>query len=55
MDTWKVNESKVQEGVVKQKLTFDQLLNKYTKAVPKNQPLKKETKVTSASRQTCIS
>ena len=31
---WKVNESMVQEGVVKQKLTFDQLLNKYAKVVP---------------------
>jgi len=41
VDTWKVNESKVQEGVMKQKLTFDQLLNKYTKAVPKDRPLKK--------------
>ena len=35
-----MNESKVQEGVVKQKLTFDQLLNKYTKAVPKDRSLK---------------
>ena len=38
---WKVNESMVQEGVVKQKLTFDQLLNKYAKAVPKDRSLKK--------------
>ena len=35
-----MNESKVQ-GVVKQKLTFDQLLNKYTKAIPKDRSLKK--------------
>ena len=41
VDTWKVNESKVQEGVGKQKLTFDRLLNKYAKAVPKDQLLKK--------------
>ena len=41
VDTWKVNESKVQEGVVKQKLTFDQLLNKYAKAIPKDRSLKK--------------
>ena len=38
--TWNVNESKVQGGVVKQKITFDQLLNKYTKAVPKDRSLK---------------
>ena len=38
--TWNVNESKVQGGVVKQKLTFDQLLNKYTKAIPKDWTLK---------------
>ena len=36
-----MNESKVQEGVVKQKLTFDQLLNKYAKVVPKDRSLKK--------------
>ena len=41
VDTWKVNESKVQEGVVKQKLTFDQLLNKYAKTIPKDRSLKK--------------
>ena len=41
--TWKVNESKVRGKVEKQKLTFDQLLNKYTKAVPKDRPLKKES------------
>ena len=40
--TWNVNESKVQGGVVKQKITFDQLLNKYTKAVPKDRSLKKK-------------
>ena len=39
--TWKVNESKVQGKLEKQKLTFDQLLNKYTKVVPKDRPLKK--------------
>ena len=44
VDTWKVNESKVQEGVVKQKLTFDQLLNKYAKAVLKDRPLKTRTR-----------
>ena len=32
----------MQEKVEKWKLTFDQLLNKYTKAVPKDRPLKKE-------------
>ena len=36
-----MNESKVQEGVAKQKLTFDQLLKKYAKAVPKDRSLKK--------------
>ena len=41
MGTWKVNESKVQRKLEKQKLTFDQLLNKYTKFVPKDRPLKK--------------
>ena len=40
--TWKVNEPKVQRKLEKQKLTFDQLLNKYTKVVPKDRPLKKE-------------
>ena len=39
--TWKVYKSKVQGGVTKHKPTFDQLLNKYTKAVPKDRPLKK--------------
>jgi len=39
--TWKVNESKVRRKLEKQKLTFDQLLNKYTKVVPKDRPLKK--------------
>ena len=42
VDTWKSNESKVQEKVTKQKVTFDQLMNKYTKAVPKDRPQKKE-------------
>ena len=36
-----MNESKVQEGVVKQKVTFDQLLNKYAKTIPKDRSLKK--------------
>ena len=40
--TRKVNESKVHESFTKQKLTFAQLLNKYTKVVPKDRPLKKE-------------
>ena len=40
--TQKVNESKLQGSFTKQKLTFAQLLNKYTKAVPKDRPLKKE-------------
>jgi len=38
--TWKVNKSKAQ-GVAKQKLTFDKLLNKHTKTVSKDRPLKK--------------
>ena len=37
---WKVNESRVWERVVKQKSTFDQLLNKYTKAISKDRPVK---------------
>ena len=40
--TRKVNESKVHGSFTKQKLYFAQLLNKYTKAVPKDRPLKKE-------------
>ena len=40
--TRKVNKSKVQGSSTKQKLTFAQLLHKYTKAVPKDRPLKKE-------------
>ena len=39
--TRKVNESKVRGSFTKKKLTFAQLLNKYTKAVPKDRPLKK--------------
>jgi len=39
---WKVNELKVQGKVVNKRPTFDQLLNKYKKAVPKNRPLKKK-------------
>ena len=39
----KVNESKVQGSFTKQKVTFAQLLNKYTKAIPKDRPLKKES------------
>ena len=42
--TWKANESKVQGGVAKHKPSFDQLLNKYTKAVAKDRPLKKISK-----------
>ena len=39
--TCKVNESRVRERVVKQKPTFDQLLNKYKKDIPKDRPVKK--------------
>jgi len=39
-----MNESKVQRRFVKQKSTFDQLLNKYTKAIPKDRPLKKRSR-----------
>src|SRR6185436_18034619 len=39
----KVNKSKVQGSSTKQKLTFAQLLHKYTKTVPKVRPLKKES------------
>ena len=39
--TWKVNESKVYGKIVKQKPTFDQLLNQYTKVVPNDRPLKR--------------
>ena len=39
--TLKVNESKVQRKLEKHKLTFDQLLNKYTNVVLKDRPLKK--------------
>ena len=52
--TQKVNESKVQGSFTKQKLTFAQLLHKYTKAVPKDRPLKKN-KFTSASRKVFFS
>ena len=41
-DTRKVNESKVHGSFTKQKLTFAQLLNKYTKTVPKDRPLEKQ-------------
>ena len=44
MGTCKVNKSRVRERVVKQKSTFDQLLNKYTNAVPKDRPVKKISK-----------
>ena len=40
--TRKVNESKVHGSFTKQKLTFAQLLNKYTKTVPKDRPLEKQ-------------
>ena len=39
--TWKVNEPKVQGTVLKQGPTFSQLLNKYTKAVQGDRPVKK--------------
>jgi hypothetical protein len=50
-----VNESRVQERVLRQKFTFDQLLSKYKKAVPKDRPVKKYIEVTFASRQTFFS
>ena len=40
--TRKVNESKVHGSFTKQNLTFAQLLNKYTKTVPKDRPLEKQ-------------
>jgi len=55
VDTWKTNQPKVQGKIANQKPTFGQLLNKYSKAVRNDRPLKKETKVTSASRHTFIS
>ena len=39
--TQKFNESKVHDCFIKKKLSFTQLLNKYTKGVPKDRPLKK--------------
>ena len=39
--TWKTNEVKVQGRATNQKPTFNQLLNKYTKAVQNNRTLKK--------------
>jgi len=39
--TWKTNEVKVQGRAANQKPTFNQLLNKYTKAVQNDRPLKK--------------
>ena len=39
--TWKTNEVKVQGRTANQKSTFNQLLNKYTKAVQNDRPLKK--------------
>src|SRR6185436_4374949 len=39
--TWKTNEVNVQGRAANQKPTFNQLLNKYTKAVQKDRPLKK--------------
>src|SRR6185503_17853029 len=39
--TWKTNEVKVQGRTANQKPTFNQLLNKYTKAVQNDRPLKK--------------
>ena len=43
MGTWKSNEPKVQGRVATQKPTFGQLLNKYTKAVQKDQPSKNKS------------
>ena len=37
--TWKTNEVKVQGRTTNQKPTFNQLLNKYTKAVQHDRPL----------------
>src|SRR6185503_4035576 len=39
--TWKTNEVKVQGRIANQKPTFNQLLNKYTKVVQNDRPLKK--------------
>ena len=43
MGTWKSNEPKVQGKFANQKPTFGQLLNKYSKAVQQDQPLKKRS------------
>ena len=42
--TWKTNEVKVQGRPTDQKPTFNQLLNKYTKAGQKDRPLKKRSR-----------
>ena len=52
--TWKTNQPKVQGKIANQKPTFGQLLNKYSKAVRNDRPLKKGPS-TSASRRTFIS
>ena len=41
VDTWKINGVKVQGRAANQKPTFNQLLNKYTKAIQKDRLLKK--------------
>jgi len=52
--TWKTNEVKVQGRTADQKPTFNQLLNKYTKAVQKDRPLKKKTTITTAPRSSNV-
>ena len=41
---WKTNQPKVQGKLANQKLTFGQLLNKYSKAVRNDRPLKKRSR-----------
>ena len=41
--TWKQNVPKIQGKIVAQKPTFGQLLNKYTKTVQQDRPLKKRS------------
>jgi hypothetical protein len=53
--TRKVNELKVQGSFTKQKPTFAQLLNKYTKGRSKRSATKKRAKFTSVSRQAFFS
>ena len=52
--TWKTNEVKVPGRTANQKPTFNQLLNKYTKVVQKDRPLKKETTITAAPRSSSV-